>query len=166
MRLDRRTSWWIIVITTDRHGLRRPILVQFLLLLSSLPSTAGMTDRHRHNGPSRVSVPKHLNFWNLGTETTSLIFMTKQQDGPSWLRRSVTHSVIAEISNWLIVKFLNFVLMEQICLLEEFIFKQLTLFALVCVHHGYCITPNILYCFLWSLNPNAIIHCCWTHLEF
>ena len=71
----------------------RLILVQFLLLLSSLPSTAGMTNRHRHNGPSRVSVPKHLNSWNLGTETTSLIFMTKQQDGPSWLRRSVMHSV-------------------------------------------------------------------------
>ena len=36
---------------------------------------------------------KHLNSWNLGTGTTSLIFMTYQQDGPSWLRRSVTHSV-------------------------------------------------------------------------
>ena len=45
----------------DRHGLRRPILVQFLLLLSSLPSTASMTDRHRHNGPSRVFVPKNFN---------------------------------------------------------------------------------------------------------
>ncbi|TMW96757.1 hypothetical protein EJD97_006839, partial [Solanum chilense] len=25
-RLDRRTSRWIVVVTTDRHGLRRPIL--------------------------------------------------------------------------------------------------------------------------------------------
>ena len=52
-----------------------------------------MTDRHRHNGPSRISVPKHLNSWNLGTGTTSLNFMTNQQDRPSWIRRSVTHSV-------------------------------------------------------------------------
>ncbi|TMW83005.1 hypothetical protein EJD97_003368, partial [Solanum chilense] len=26
MRMDRRTSRWIVVVTTDRHGLRRPIL--------------------------------------------------------------------------------------------------------------------------------------------
>ncbi|TMW89997.1 hypothetical protein EJD97_016317, partial [Solanum chilense] len=51
-RLGRRTSRQIIVVTTGRHGLRRPILVQFLLLLSSLPSMTGMTDCHRHNGPS------------------------------------------------------------------------------------------------------------------
>ena len=81
------------MITTERHGLCRPILVQFLLLLSSLPSTAGMTDRYEHNGPSRVSVPKHLNSWNLGTETTSLNFMTNQQDGPSHSRRTVVVSV-------------------------------------------------------------------------
>ena len=58
-----------------------PILVQFLLLLSSLPSTASMTDRHRHNGPSRVFVSKRLNSWNMGTGTTSLNFMTNLQDG-------------------------------------------------------------------------------------
>ncbi|TMW80292.1 hypothetical protein EJD97_021789 [Solanum chilense] len=49
MRLGRRTSQRIVVVTTDRHGLCRPILMQFLLLLSSLPSTASMTDSHRHN---------------------------------------------------------------------------------------------------------------------
>ena len=38
--LGRRTSRRIVVVTTDRHGLCRPILMQFLLLLSSLPSTA------------------------------------------------------------------------------------------------------------------------------
>ena len=70
-----------------------PYLMKFLLLLTSLPSTAGMTDRYEHNGPPRVSVPKHLNSWNMGTGATSLIFMTNLQDGPSWLRRSVTHSV-------------------------------------------------------------------------
>ena len=78
------------MVATDRHGLRRPILVQFLLLLSPLHSTAGMTDRHRNKGPSRFSVPKHLSSWNLDTGTTSLNFMTNQQDGPSWLQRSVT----------------------------------------------------------------------------
>ncbi|TMW97396.1 hypothetical protein EJD97_005623, partial [Solanum chilense] len=54
MRLGRRTSRRIFMVTTGRHGLRHPILVQFLLLLSSLPSTAAMTDLHRHNGPSGV----------------------------------------------------------------------------------------------------------------
>ena len=93
MRLGRRTSRRIIVVTTDRHGLRRPILVQFLLVLSSLPSTASMTDHHRQHGLSRIFVSKYFNSWNLGTGTTSLIFMTNQQDEPSWIRRSVTHSV-------------------------------------------------------------------------
>ena len=82
-RLGRRTMRRIVMVTTDRHGLRRPILVQFLLLLSSFPSTASMMDRHRHNGPSRVFVPKHFNSWNLGTGITSLNFMTNLQDGPS-----------------------------------------------------------------------------------
>ena len=67
MRRGRRTMRRIVVVTTDRHDFCLPILVQFLLLLSLLPSTVGMTDRHRHNGPSRVSVPKYLNSWNLGT---------------------------------------------------------------------------------------------------
>ena len=80
----------IVVVMTEHHVLRRPILMQFLLLFSSLPSTVGMKDRHRHNGPSRVSVPKHLNSWNICTGTTSLIFMTNLQYRPSWLRRSVT----------------------------------------------------------------------------
>ena len=91
--MSRRTSRRIVVVTMDRHGQCHPILVQFLLLLSSLPSMVGMTDHHRHSGPSRVSVPKHLNSWNLGTGATSLIFMTNQQDGPSWLRWSITLSV-------------------------------------------------------------------------
>ncbi|TMW80281.1 hypothetical protein EJD97_021916, partial [Solanum chilense] len=67
-RLDRWTWRRTVVVTTDRRGLRRPILVQFLLLLSSFPSTASMTDRHRHNGPSRVFVLKHFNSWNLDTD--------------------------------------------------------------------------------------------------
>ena len=70
-----------------------PYLMKFLLLLSSLPSTASMTARHRHNGPLRVFVPKHLNSWNMGTGTTSLNYMTNQQDRLSWIRRSITLSV-------------------------------------------------------------------------
>ena len=44
---------------------------------------ASMKDRHRHNGPSRVFVPKHFNSWNMDTRITSLNFMTNLQDGPS-----------------------------------------------------------------------------------
>ena len=42
----------IVVVTTGRYRFRRPILVQFSLLLSSLPSTASMMDRRSHDGPS------------------------------------------------------------------------------------------------------------------
>ena len=97
MRLGQRTSRWIVVVTTDRHGLRRPILMQFLLLLSSLPLTASMTDRHRHNGPSRVFVSKHFNSWNMSTGITSLNFMTNVQDGPSQTRRTVTSFVTTHL---------------------------------------------------------------------
>ena len=73
------SSWsrWTVMDSVIQY------LMQFLLLLSSLPSTASMTDRHRHNGPSRVFVPKHFNYWNMGTGITSLNFMTNLQDGPS-----------------------------------------------------------------------------------
>ena len=91
--MGRQNSRRIVVVMTDHHGLCRPIIMQFLLLLSSLPSTAGMMDRQRNNGPSRVSVPKHLNSWNMGTGATSLIFMTNLQNKPSWLRRSATLSI-------------------------------------------------------------------------
>ena len=43
------------MVMTDRRELRNPILGAILLLLSSFPSTASVTDRHKHNGPSRVS---------------------------------------------------------------------------------------------------------------
>ena len=69
-RLGRQTSRWTI-------------LVQFLLLLSSFPVTASMTDRHRHNGPSRVFVSKYFYSWNLGTGITFLNYTTNLQDGPS-----------------------------------------------------------------------------------
>ena len=86
-----------VVVTMDRHGLRRPILVQFLLLLYSFPSTASMMDRHGHNGPSRVFVLKHFNSWNLGTGITSLNFTTNLQEGPSKTRRTVKSFVIPHL---------------------------------------------------------------------
>ena len=44
-------------------------------------------------------VPKHLEFWNLGTEIDSLNFVTEWQDGPSWARRTVTDPLM-ELSLW------------------------------------------------------------------
>ena len=82
-RLGRRTTRLKIVVMTDRRGLRHPILGAIILLLSSFPSTASVTDRHRNDGPSRVFVTKYFNSWNLGTGITSLIFTTSLQDGPS-----------------------------------------------------------------------------------
>ena len=39
-------------------------------------------------------VPKHLEFWNLGTEIDSLNFVTEWRDGPSCVRRTVTDSLV------------------------------------------------------------------------
>ncbi|TMW81323.1 hypothetical protein EJD97_010350, partial [Solanum chilense] len=49
----------------DRRGLRRPILVHYILLLSSFPSTASMTDRHSHNGlPSKTLQLWESRYWD------------------------------------------------------------------------------------------------------
>ena len=74
-----------------------PYLCNFLFCSSSLPSTASMTDRHRHNGPSRVFVLKHFNSWNLGTGIHSLNFTTNLQDGPSEPRHTFTSFVIPHL---------------------------------------------------------------------
>ena len=74
-----------------------PYLCNFFCCSSSLPSTASMTDHHRHNGPSRVFVPKHFNSWNLGTAITSLNFTMNLQDGQSKPRRTVTSFVIPHL---------------------------------------------------------------------
>lgn len=74
-----------------------PYFVQFLLLLSSFPSTVSITDRYRHNGPSRVFVLKYFNSWDLGTGITSLIFTMNLQDGPSEPRRTITSFVIPHL---------------------------------------------------------------------
>ena len=58
-----------------------------------IPSMASMMDRHKHDGPSRVFVPKYFNSWNMGTGITSLNFMTNLHDGPSHTRRTVVVSV-------------------------------------------------------------------------
>ena len=50
---------------------------QILFLEKLSESTEPTTDRRGG------LVPKHLEFWNLGTEIDSLNFVTKWQDGPS-----------------------------------------------------------------------------------
>ena len=74
-----------------------PYICNIFCCSSSLSSTTSMMDRHRHNGPSRVFVPKHFNSWNLGTGITSLNFMTNLQDGPSKPRRAVTSYVTPQL---------------------------------------------------------------------
>ena len=46
-------------------------------------STDHTTDRHGHDGPSRLFAPKHLNSKNLGTGINSLNFAMELQHGPS-----------------------------------------------------------------------------------
>ena len=90
-------------LATDRLGHDGPSWTPsshtcaILLLLSSLPSTASMTDIHKHNGPSRAFVSKHFNSWNMGTRITSLNFTTNLQDGLSETRRTVTSFVIPHL---------------------------------------------------------------------
>ena len=60
--------------------------------MEKLAKTTGpTTDRRRHDGPSRVSRFKTLRkSENLGTEIDSLNFVTKWQDEPSQVWRTVT----------------------------------------------------------------------------
>ena len=76
---------------------------------SSWSSVVVMTGCHGHSSWSWRAIVDSVVPYLQVSSATSLIFMTNMQDGPSWLRRSVTLSCTAEISNWLIVKFLNFV---------------------------------------------------------
>ena len=93
MRLDRWTLRWIIVVTTDRHGLRRPIHNE----ISSASLFIILDDRYDGSLRAQQSIEdlrsKTLELLEYGYWTTSLIFMTNLQDAPSWLRRSVTLSV-------------------------------------------------------------------------
>ena len=107
-----------VVVMTNRRGLRHPILGAILLLLS-FPSTASLTDRHKHNGPSRVSFQNTstLGIWVLDQFSdlhdepagrTVIIFVTPHLSdfpiflqqllyaatyGPSQARRTVISSV-------------------------------------------------------------------------
>ena len=64
---------------------------QILFLEKLTETTEPTTDRHGHDGPSRVSRSKILRILKkLGTEIDSLNFVTEWQDGPSWARRTVT----------------------------------------------------------------------------
>ena len=44
-----------------------------------------MTDRSKHDGLSRVSVPKYINFVKLGYWDYSLIIAMNKKNGLSWL---------------------------------------------------------------------------------
>ena len=81
--LHNEPAGWTVTDTTDRYGLRNPTLCQTSPSSFSSCTTLPPTDRHKHVGPSRIFVPKHLNSWNMGTGITSLNFMTNLQDGPS-----------------------------------------------------------------------------------
>ena len=69
--------------------------------ISSAPLFITLDGRYdgpsQHNGPSRVFVSKHLNSWNMGTETTSLNFMTNLQDVPSQTRRTIMNFVTPQL---------------------------------------------------------------------
>ena len=82
-----------VTVTTDRRGLRNPTLSQTSPSSFSSCTTLPPTDHHRHDGPSRFFVPKHLNSWNMGAGITSLNIMTNLQDRPSQTRRTVVDSV-------------------------------------------------------------------------
>ncbi|TMW83015.1 hypothetical protein EJD97_003323, partial [Solanum chilense] len=91
-QLDRRTLRRIVVVTTDRHGQRLPILDEIY------STTLFITVNGRYDGSLRAqwSVEglgsKTLELLEYGYWATSLIFMTNLQDGLSWLRRSITFS--------------------------------------------------------------------------
>ena len=81
------------MVTTDRHELRRPILDA----ISSAALFITLDGRYDGSSLAQWSVEGlrsiTLELLEYGYWDTSLIFMTKLQDGPSWLRRSVTLSV-------------------------------------------------------------------------
>ena len=81
------------MVTTDRHGLRCPILVG----ISSTALFITLDGRYDRSLRAQRSVEglrsKTLELLEYGYWATSLIFMTNLHDGPSWLRRSVTFSV-------------------------------------------------------------------------
>ena len=93
MRLDRRTSWRIVVVTTDRHGLHCPILDA----ISSFALFITLDGRYDGSSQAQRSVEglrsKTLELLEYGYWTTSLNLTMNLQDGPSWTRRSVTLSV-------------------------------------------------------------------------
>ncbi|TMW80745.1 hypothetical protein EJD97_015628, partial [Solanum chilense] len=92
-RLDRQTSRRIVVVTTDHHGHRRPILDE----ISSAALFITLDGRYDGSSQAQRSVEglrsKTLELLEYGYWTTSLNFMTNIQDGPSWTQRSVTLSV-------------------------------------------------------------------------
>ena len=88
-----------MVLTTPCNDLFSRFEQQILFLQKQAETTEPTMDRHGHDGPSRGSRSKHLEFWNLGTEIDSLNFMTEWQDGPSFAWRTVTN-LSTELTLW------------------------------------------------------------------
>ena len=106
--------WWDLIELLSNSIIINCKLIFWYLVISFsefyVPKVCGTVILDLSLNNYHVIICNTHELWYLQVSSaTSLIFMTNMQDGPSWLRRSVTHSVIAEISNWLIVKFLNFV---------------------------------------------------------
>ena len=80
-------------IATDHHGFCLPILVQFssaalFITLDGRYDGSLWVQRSVEGLRSKTLELLEYRYWD-----TSLIFMTNLQDGPSWLRRSVTFSL-------------------------------------------------------------------------
>ena len=76
------------MVTMGRHGLCRLILHKLFFCFIHYPQRTGMRDRSKQDGLSMVFAPLYFNFSEFGFWDYSLIIMTNQQNGPSWLRRS------------------------------------------------------------------------------
>ena len=97
MWLGRQTSRRTVVVTTDCHGLRRPIIDE----ISSVALFITLDGRYDRSLRAQRSVEglrsKTLELLEYGYWITSLNFMTNVQDGPSQTRRTVTSFVIPHL---------------------------------------------------------------------
>ena len=86
-------------LTTDHRGHDGPSWIpsSHTCEISSVALFITLESRYDESSQAQRSIKglhsKTLELLEFGYRTTSLIFMTNLQDRPSWLRRSVTHSV-------------------------------------------------------------------------
>ncbi|TMW81645.1 hypothetical protein EJD97_008527, partial [Solanum chilense] len=96
-RLGRRTSRRIVVVTTDRHGLRKShtcAISSAALFITLDGKYDGLSQAQRFVEGLRS---KTLELLNMGTRITSLNFTTNLQNGPSWTRRTIISSAIPHL---------------------------------------------------------------------